>query len=238
MPTPSACESLCARQALPATIIDHSVCLVIIDSIAALLRAQGELSLAQRQALLGARNACRAGSASARRLTGNRCAGQQASVLKRVADDFGIPVVVSNQVQRRCVCAAATWKGPPERECEQVTANFAPETSGRDGDESVVAAMGTAWAHAANLRLVLETVQDVRYIRVRISRLGQLTPSAQPGHQSKHCLQIAKSPAAQQTSVAFQITGKGLQERRTEVPAAPPRAGTHSIANELEINPA
>ena len=74
-------------------------------------------------------------------------AGHQASLLKRAADDFRIPVVVTNQVTADMDSAH-------------------PQAPGSAGDETVVAALGTLWAHAVNVRLVLESRQQTRYITV------------------------------------------------------------------------
>jgi hypothetical protein len=68
-------------QSLESVIIDHSVRLIIIDSIAALARSDfgagaGGGSLADRQAMLS----------------------QQAARLKQLAETFRIPVLVTNQV--------------------------------------------------------------------------------------------------------------------------------------------
>ena len=39
-------------------------------------------------------------------------------------------------------------------------------SSGRPAQTQLTAALGTMWAHAVNTRLVLESVADVRYIKV------------------------------------------------------------------------
>ena len=75
-------------------------------------------------------------------------AGHQASVLKRAADDFRIPIVVTNQVTANMDSAH-------------------PQAPGHAGDETVVAALGTLWAHAVNVRLVLEVQNNLRLLTVR-----------------------------------------------------------------------
>lgn len=81
-------------------------------------------------------------------------AGQQAATLKSLAETFRIPVVVVNQVTAQ-VHAPATH-------AFQGSAGL----STREQGFHLTAALGTVWAHAINTRLVLESVADVRYIKV------------------------------------------------------------------------
>jgi RAD51-like protein 1 len=105
----SSAELLHVLESLEATIIDHHVKLIIIDSVAALARAEHAAGgIAERQ----------------------RNLGQQASRLKYLAESFGIPVLVTNQV--------TTQMGG----------------SGGEG-RGLTAALGVVWAHAVNTRLVL-----------------------------------------------------------------------------------
>ena len=73
--------------------------------------------------------------------------GHQASVLKRAADDFKIPIVVTNQVTANMDSAH-------------------PQAPGSAGEETVLAALGTLWAHAVNVRLVLEVRNNLRLVTV------------------------------------------------------------------------
>ncbi|KAL0050684.1 hypothetical protein WJX82_005123 [Trebouxia sp. C0006] len=127
---PDSSEALVGHiKALEASIIDHNVKLVVVDSIAALARSEfSRDKIVDRQQLLG----------------------QQAAILKSLAETFRIPVVVVNQTQ-------------------------------------LTAALGTMWAHAVNTRLVLESVADVRFIKV------------------------AKSPAAPMAAFAYTITEAGME---------------------------
>ena len=81
-------------------------------------------------------------------------AGQQAATLKSLAETFRIPVVVVNQVTAQ-VYAPAT---------HAFQGQTAP--AGQPAQTHLTAALGTMWAHAVNTRLVLESVADVRYIKV------------------------------------------------------------------------
>lgn len=68
-------------QAMESSVIDHGVCLIVVDSIAALARTEfdGGQGVDRAQQL-----------------------GQLASALKYLAETFRIPVVVTNQVGRDC----------------------------------------------------------------------------------------------------------------------------------------
>jgi RAD51-like protein 1 len=99
---------------LESLIIERSAKLVIIDSMAALMRADfSRERLVERQAVLG----------------------EQAARLKRLAEAFRIPFVVTNQVQG----GATAQPGQQQH-----------------GETSIAAALGTKWAHDVNLRLMLE----------------------------------------------------------------------------------
>ena len=81
-------------------------------------------------------------------------AGKQAATLKLLAESFRIPVVVVNQV-------TAQMQGPTTYAFE---AGAVPSNELAQGQ--LTAALGVMWAHAVNTRLVLETIADVRYIKV------------------------------------------------------------------------
>ena len=126
--------------ALEATIIERGAKLVIIDSIAALLRAEfGRDQVGERQALLG----------------------QQASRLKLLAEAFRIPIVVTNQVQ---ALRPAEGRAVFERHTHAGGGALAEARPG------IGAALGTKWAHDVNTRLALErTAAGERLITIRKS---------------------------------------------------------------------
>ena len=81
-------------------------------------------------------------------------AGQHAAILKLLAETFRIPVVVVNQVTAQMSRQTThAFEG-------NAVASTAPEPG------QLTAALGVMWAHAVNTRLVLETIADVRYIKV------------------------------------------------------------------------
>lgn len=152
---PDSSEALVGHiKALEASIIDHSVKLVLVDSIAALARSEfNRNKIVDRQQMLG----------------------QQAAILKSLAETFRIPVVVVNQV-------TAQMYAPSSHAFQGNTAS-----TNQPAQTQLTAALGTMWAHAVNTRLVLESVADVRYIKV------------------------AKSPAAPMAGFAFRITEAGME---------------------------
>jgi RAD51-like protein 1 len=100
-----------------------------------------------------------------------RALGRQASRLKFLAESFSIPVLVVNQV-------AATFGGGGGG------GGFA---SGGDG---ATAALGAAWAHAVNTRLVMAAARA-------------------PDRRPLRTLTVAKSPSAPETSLAYEVTAAG-----------------------------
>ena len=81
-------------------------------------------------------------------------AGQQAAILKSLAETFRIAVVVVNQV-------TAQMHAPTSHAFQGNTG-----ANTRQQDSHLTAALGTMWAHAVNTRLVLESAAEVRYIKV------------------------------------------------------------------------
>ena len=134
--TPSTLSEMLQRlNGLEEALIDRGVRLLIVDSVAALARAQfGRGQLTQRQELLG----------------------QIASALKQLAERLGMAAFVTNQVTTRV--------GARVRHAHD-TAGGGGDAAGSGGDDadspgSVTAALGTKWAHCVNTRLVLEGSMD------------------------------------------------------------------------------
>lgn len=99
---------------LESLVIEQGIRLVVLDSAAALARKEfGRETLAERQRLLG----------------------RQAAMLKQLAEDFAIPVIVTNQM--------TTYR-----------TGVAPGT-GEGSNEQLAAALGNTWAHSVNTRLEL-----------------------------------------------------------------------------------
>lgn len=115
----SSSELMTVLEQLEALIIEAGVNLVVLDSAAALVRKEyGRETIVQRQRLLA----------------------RQAALLKRLADIFSIPVVVTNQM-------VMSRHAIPLR-----------SANGEDSDHEHVlsAALGNTWAHCVNTRLELQ----------------------------------------------------------------------------------
>ena len=125
-------------QKLEASVRHHGASLVIIDSIAAILRAEfGYRELSQRQSFVG----------------------EQATQLKLIASTCSLPILVTNQVTSPAVMHFVTCSA-----ILKVTAQLGTASTTVLGDSSsvmydgVIPALGTKWAHCVNTRLSLERI--------------------------------------------------------------------------------
>lgn len=110
--------------------------------------------------------------------------GEIAGLLKRYAEGFHIPVVVTNQITTafgvcggHCVCTAdsiltahsTTTTTAPTQEAP-THAIPAPTTDNppnpQPPDAHITASLGTAWAHAVHCRLVLEYAGSTRCVHI------------------------------------------------------------------------
>jgi RAD51-like protein 1 len=134
--TPSTLSEILQRlNGLEEALIDHGVRLLVVDSMAALARAEfGHGQLTRRQELLG----------------------QIAAVLKRKAERLHMAAFVTNQVTTRLGRAATAVGGA-------VGGAGADGADGGDGEGggSTTAALGTKWAHCVNTRVVMEGAAEV-----------------------------------------------------------------------------
>lgn len=161
---------------LDAAIIESNVKLVILDSVAALVRHEFDsASVFKRQNLLTL----------------------WASRLKAIAEDFNIPVIVTNQV---------TSYGP------------------NDGDpmsiKTPIAALGTGWYHSVNTRLTLQMCRPGDFGISPNSTLAYLRNSAPVGCPISsewllRCMAISKSPISPVVSFPYFIVRSGLCLLRT-----------------------
>lgn len=139
---------------LEESVTEHGVKLVVVDSIAAPVRSDFDHnSLPQRQMVLA----------------------QVASTLKHIAQTFGIPIAVTNQVMNNYTTAS---RG-------QVVAS---------ANASLSAALGVSWAHAVNTRFILQSGDsDARVVTVGKS---PLFPQASfPYHTTAAGFQVVPSAA-------------------------------------------
>ncbi|XP_004349738.2 hypothetical protein CAOG_01223 [Capsaspora owczarzaki ATCC 30864] len=143
------CESLMARlDTLDQAIVERGAKLVILDSVASLVRKEYDSkSMVQRTAYLS----------------------NVASVLKYLAESFSIPIVVTNQVTTS-VSMRASFDGNNYGGASSAQR----ETDGVENVEAqVTAALGNTWSHCVNTRLVVEYVTDeLRTVKIAKSPIA------------------------------------------------------------------
>eukprot|EP00038_Savillea_parva_P028934 m.67844 g.67844 ORF g.67844 m.67844 type:complete len:436 (+) comp8472_c0_seq2:61-1368(+) len=175
------CASLLARlQSLEELIIKWRVRVVIVDSIASLVRKEYDAqSSRERSELLAT----------------------EAALLKRIADKFGIVVLVSNQVTTlfsdRDEYHASAWTTSSHVHSKDTSDTYEPSTTAGPADVEeddndgvmhdvdsgvghgsfVTTALGNTWSHAVNTRLVLEFIEGTANRLVRIIK-SPLVPKA------------------------------------------------------------
>ncbi|KAG0614936.1 hypothetical protein M758_5G002000 [Ceratodon purpureus] len=163
---PSTVAELMLRlQGLEESIRQHGVRLLVIDSVAALVQSEyGYDRIIQRQEILG----------------------KQASILKHLAEVHRMPIIVTNQVR---------FQGGPGGQATAFSSagrkeiTLTAEEASQEGlDLQLTAALGTKWAHAVNIRLVLESLSGNRYIK------------------------IAKSPMSATIAFHYEITAAGIEQ--------------------------
>ncbi|KAL3683751.1 hypothetical protein R1sor_001773 [Riccia sorocarpa] len=151
---------------LEKAIIERSAKLIVIDSVAALMQSEfGRDRIFERQELLG----------------------QQASMLKFLAESFRMPVIVTNQVRTK---GDNQRVGPTSTTSSHDGLNIGASLDfGEVGLENhLTAALGTKWAHSVNVRLVLESLVSGQYF-----------------------IKIAKSPMSPAVAFPYRVTKGGLE---------------------------
>ena len=163
---------------LEALVIEQGIRLVVLDSAAALARKEyGRETLAERQRLLG----------------------KQAALLKQLAENFAIPVIVTNQM--------TTYRTGTSQESH----------------EHLAAALGNTWAHSVNTRLELSRDADgalsVRPCRRMIAGTQSLNNSSVRGCGSRpgnRTLSITKSPVSSVETMKVVLNAQGLTSVQDE----------------------
>ena len=147
-------------------IIDKNVKLLVVDSVASLVRHEfGNSSLPSRQAELT----------------------KEAQTLKYLAETFSIPILVTNQVTTKF---SEPCRDKASHQGEIPHHPAAERDAFRDGEAFLTAALGPAWSHSVNTRVVLEQT---------------------PGTASGRLLTVAKSPIAPVTTIQFEIDCGGIK---------------------------
>ncbi|GAB1297571.1 DNA repair protein RAD51 homolog 2 [Apodemus speciosus] len=158
------CEGLLQRlESLEEEIISKGVKLVIVDSIASVVRKEFDPQLQ--------------GNIKER----NKFLGKGASLLKYLAGEFSIPVILTNQITTHL-------SGALPSQADLVSpADDLSLSEGTSGSSCLVAALGNTWGHCVNTRLILQYLDSER-----------------------RQILIAKSPLAPFTSFVYTIKGEGL----------------------------
>ncbi|XP_072819382.1 DNA repair protein RAD51 homolog 2 isoform X1 [Vicugna pacos] len=168
------CDEVLQRiQSLEEEIISKGVKLVIIDSVASVVRKEFDTQL---QGNLRERN---------------KFLAREAASLKYLAEEFSIPVILTNQITTHLSGALAS-----QADLVSPADDLSPSKD-TSGSSCVTAALGNTWSHCVNTRLIL---QDL-------------------GSERRQIL-IAKSPVAPFTTLVYTIEKEGLvlQGSRTEIP--------------------
>ncbi|KAM8781576.1 DNA repair protein RAD51 homolog 2 isoform 2-T5 [Rhynchonycteris naso] len=158
------CDEVLQRiESLEEEIISKAVKLVIIDSVASVVRKEFDTQL---QGNLRARN---------------KFLARQAASLKYLAEEFSIPVILTNQITTHLSGALAS-------QADLVSpADDLSLSEGSSGSSCVTAALGNTWSHSVTTRLIFQYL----------------------GSERRQIL-IAKSPLAPFTSFAYTIQKEGL----------------------------
>lgn len=149
----STCSSLWERlQSLEEDVISKGVGLIVLDSVASLVRKEFDSRVSrnmnERTALLS----------------------KEAAILKYLAETFHIPVVVTNQITTRFV-----GEGPGGGNSLNRTEAFQDVDGGVDAEPEeddgsrVTAALGNTWSHAVNTRLIVQYL-DETFRQILISK--------------------------------------------------------------------
>ncbi|GBG77070.1 hypothetical protein CBR_g23396 [Chara braunii] len=136
-------------QGLEEAVIERQVKLLVVDSVASLVRSEyGCENIVKRQELLG----------------------RQAAVLKYLAETFKMAVVVTNQITTRFGAVASDLRFSVSEQSTWKAEGFVRRGGMDDDDASasskLMAALGTKWAHAVNIRIVLEAFRGRRILKI------------------------------------------------------------------------
>ncbi|XP_022097891.1 DNA repair protein RAD51 homolog 2-like isoform X4 [Acanthaster planci] len=136
----STCCSLLARlQNLEEDLITKGIRLIVLDSVASLVRKEFDSSL--RGNLIERTNLL----------------SKQAAILKYLAEAFSIPVVVTNQITTRLRAQHSACQGSTD---EAGTLDGGADSG--VGGSYVMAALGNTWSHNVNTRLILQYLDETR----------------------------------------------------------------------------
>ncbi|XP_054827771.1 DNA repair protein RAD51 homolog 2 isoform X2 [Eublepharis macularius] len=163
------CDSVLKRiESLEEEIISKNVKLVVIDSVASVVRKEFDTKL------------------QGNLLERSNLLTREASVLKYLAEEFSIPVILTNQI--------TTWlsnglaiQADPLSPADDFSLSEGCSRNGDGESGYVTAALGNTWSHSVNTRLILQYLDS----------------------QTRQLL-IAKSPVAPFSSFLYTIENSGL----------------------------
>ncbi|CAK6431974.1 unnamed protein product [Pipistrellus nathusii] len=158
------CDEVQQRiESLEEEIISKGVKLVIIDSVASVVRKEFDTQLQDNMR------------------ERNKFLAREAASLKYLAEEFSIPVILTNQITTHLSGALAS-------QADLVSpADDLPLSEGPSGSSCVTAALGNTWSHSVNTRLIFQIL----------------------GSERRQIL-IAKSPLAPFASFVYTIEKEGL----------------------------
>ncbi|XP_073923819.1 DNA repair protein RAD51 homolog 2 isoform X2 [Castor canadensis] len=158
------CDEVLQRiNSLEEEIISKGVKLVIIDSVASVVRKEFDTQLQ--------------GNIKER----NKFLAKEASLLKYLAEEFSIPVILTNQITTHLSGGLASLA-----DVVSPTDDLSP-SEGNSVSSCVIAALGNTWSHSVTTRLILQYLDSER-----------------------RQILIAKSPLAPFTSFIYSIKEEGL----------------------------
>ncbi|XP_030786861.1 DNA repair protein RAD51 homolog 2 isoform X1 [Rhinopithecus roxellana] len=141
------CDEVLQRiESLEEEIISKGIKLVIIDSVASVVRKEFDTQL---QGNLKERN---------------KFLAREASSLKYLAEEFSIPVILTNQITTHLSGALAS-----QADLVSPTDDLSL-SEGTSGSSCVIAALGNTWSHSVNTRLILQYLDSERRQPVEIPR--------------------------------------------------------------------
>nr|XP_051682302.1 DNA repair protein RAD51 homolog 2 isoform X3 [Oryctolagus cuniculus] len=133
------CDEVMQRiESLEEDIISKGVKLVIIDSVASVVRKEFDTQLQ--------------GNMKER----NKFLAREASLLKYVAEEFSIPVILTNQITTH-LSGALTSQADLVSPADDLSLS-----EGSSGSSCVTAALGNTWSHNVNTRLILRYLDSKR----------------------------------------------------------------------------
>ncbi|XP_011909280.1 PREDICTED: DNA repair protein RAD51 homolog 2 isoform X3 [Cercocebus atys] len=141
------CDEVLQRiESLEEEIISKGIKLVIIDSVASVVRKEFDTQL---QGNLKERN---------------KFLAREACSLKYLAEEFSIPVILTNQITTHLSGALAS-----QADLVSPTDDLSL-SEGTSGSSCVIAALGNTWSHSVNTRLILQYLDSERRQPVEIPR--------------------------------------------------------------------